>query len=90
MKTKTLITLILTSILASSVYAQSSKRAKEQLGVQLGTDFEFNPLNINGKYQSPTEGLVVVENEKLIGDILDYRKSYNDRIQNTKRNEAQK
>lgn len=88
MKSLIILSLLICGI--QTVNAQPKSRAEKQLGVKLGTDFKFNPLSVNGKYQSPTEGLVVVENEKLIGDILDYRKSYKDRIAATKKYEVQK
>ena len=85
---KTLILLLISSVFIAPCYAKTKTRAEEQLGVKLGTSFKFDPLSVNGKYQSPTEGLVVVENEKLIGDILDYRSNFNDRIKSTQRNEV--
>lgn len=90
MKKSITIIFILSTLTASLSSAAPKSRAAKQLGVKLGTEFEFNPLTINGKYQSASEGLVVVENEKLIGDILDYRKTYKDRLEYSSRNEVQK
>lgn len=91
---RALVLLLIIAVGASQMsYAKdkpAKSRAAEQLGVKLGTDFQFNPLSVGGKYQSPSEGLVVVENEKMIGDILDYRRSYSDRIEKTRRTEARK
>ncbi len=51
---------------------------------KLSTEHKFDELSVRGRYQSGFEGVVTVENEKKINDLLDYRTNYNDRINNSR------
>lgn len=50
-----------------------------------GTSFEFSEANIKGRYNTSGEGLSVVEDEKLIDDLLKIRKDFKDRVKNNLR-----
>ena len=70
---------ILTVFEASIAFGKStSKKVKTQ---KLSTDLHFDDLSVKGRYQVPGEGLVVVEDEKLVDDLLGYRTHFKDRIQ---------
>lgn len=64
--------------------AKPTKSTMEATGAKLSTDFKLDGHMVRGKYQSPTQGLVTVENEKGIDDLLDYRKNFDDRIRRSK------
>ena len=50
------------------------------LGAKPTTEHNFSELAVQGRYQSAFEARAIVENEKSIDDLLDYRKSYSDRL----------
>lgn len=78
--------LALTSFAAAEASAKKKSKNKDvsRLGEKLGTEHNFNELSVRGRYQSGFEGVAIVENEKGIEDLLDYRTNYNDRIQTSK------
>lgn len=80
-----LIMLLLITSISSVVLAKSKKERLQNIGANLSTSHSFNGLNVNGRYQSAFEGLATVENEKPILDILDYPKTYKDRITTSKK-----
>ncbi len=47
---------------------------------KLGTDFVFDDSLMSGRYQFATEGVVTVENEKGIVDLLGVRQHFKDRL----------
>lgn len=49
----------------------------------LSTDMTFNDLNLTGKRQSPFGSQVTVEDEKGIPSLVDYRKNFKDRAEQT-------
>lgn len=67
---------------------QRLKRADpgQKVGVikqNLSTDMSFNDMNLTGKRQSPFGSQVVVEDEKGIPSLVDYRKNFKDRAEAT-------
>jgi hypothetical protein len=52
----------------------------------VGTDFRFDDLTVHGQYQSANEGLVTVENDKDLNNLLDYRTDYKDRLKASRLN----
>lgn len=59
---------------------------EQKVGVikqNLSTDMTFDDLNLTGKRQSPFGADVVVEDEKGIPSLVDYRKNYKDRAEAT-------
>lgn len=67
---------------------QMLKRAApdQKVGVikqNLSTDMSFGDMNLTGKRQSPFGSQVVVEDEKGIPSLVDYRKNFKDRAEAT-------
>lgn len=60
--------------------AKMKNRPESRLGAKLGTDFQFDEMSVRGRYQSAYEGVARVEDEKLLEDLLDYRRDYKDRL----------
>jgi hypothetical protein len=46
---------------------------------QLGTNFSFEAASVRGKYQSAGQGIAMVEDEKVLDDLLGLRRSFKDR-----------
>lgn len=44
------------------------------------TEHNFSDLVINGKYQYPDEALVKVDDDKVLSDLIGYRKNCKDRL----------
>ncbi len=44
------------------------------------TEHNFSDLLINGKYQYPDEALIKVDDDKLLTDLIGYRKDFKDRL----------
>ena len=84
--------LILSTTLVHADTKKDSKKAlksaatKNALTPEIGTDFKFDGMTVRGQYQSANEGLVTVENEKQLTDLLDYRTDYKDRLANSRLN----
>ena len=78
--------LILIVCLSASpaLFAKNKKQQLQNIGARLSTDHSFSGLDVNGRYKS-IHGLHAVENEKPILDILDYPKTYSDRIKASKK-----
>jgi hypothetical protein len=82
---------ILTLTLGLNVYAQakSSKTIKQKkvtknvtsksIDGQLGTSFSFDAASVRGKYQTAGQGIAMVEDEKVLDDLLGLRRSFRDR-----------
>jgi hypothetical protein len=49
----------------------------------LSTDLRFDDLSVKGKRQTPLGLQVVVEAEKDVPSLVDFRKNYKDRAQNS-------
>ena len=49
----------------------------------LSTDMRFDDLSVKGKRQTPLGLQVVVEAEKDVPSLVDFRKNYKDRAQNS-------
>ena len=47
---------------------------------KLGTDFSFNASTIRGKYHYATEGMITVEDDKKLIDLLGVRQHFKDRL----------
>jgi len=60
------------------------KKPAMQTGAKLSTDMHFDELGVHGRYQSGDEGYAVVEDEKALDDLLDYRKDYKDRLKKSR------
>jgi maltose-binding protein MalE len=75
---------------ASTHVSTSAKKstAAEVSGekANVGTDFKFDDLTVHGQYQSANEGLVTVENDKELKNLLDYRTDYKDRLKSSRLN----
>ncbi len=88
------LSIILAIGVASVSYAGSQpKRTKKPItaanaatATDVGTDFKFDGMTVRGQYQSANEGLVTVENEKELSNLLDYRTDYKDRLKNSRLN----
>ena len=46
---------------------------------QLGTAFSFEAASVLGKYQTAGQGIAMVEDEKVLDDLLGLRRSFKDR-----------
>lgn len=46
---------------------------------QLGTTFSFEAASVRGKYQTAGQGIAMVEDEKVLDDLLGLRRSFKDR-----------
>ena len=44
------------------------------------TEHNFSDLVINGRYQYPDEALVKVDDDKVLSDLIGYRKNCKDRL----------
>lgn len=58
----------------------SAKKKMARRGSTLQTDVKFDDSVLHGKYQSPGEALMKVENEKGLNDLLGVRKHFKDRL----------
>jgi hypothetical protein len=58
---------------------QKSKKAKKAQGNNLQKTLTFNEHLVRGKHQVPGEGLVTVENEKPVFNLLSIRTDFKDR-----------
>ena len=82
---------ILTLTLGLNGYAQakSTKNTKNKTVTknvtpkatdgQLGTSFSFDAASVRGKYQTAGQGIAMVEDEKVLDDLLGLRRSFKDR-----------
>ncbi|MEK6556028.1 MAG: hypothetical protein AABZ31_12355 [Bdellovibrionota bacterium] len=73
---------------AQKTTKKSSKRGQVVMkpGVikqNLSTDMRFDDLSVKGKRQTPLGLQVVVEAEKDVPSLVDFRKNYKDRAQNS-------
>lgn len=59
--------------LADSAGTKGSKQ-------EVKTEHNFSDLLINGKYQYPDEALIKVDDDKLLTDLIGYRKNFKDRL----------
>lgn len=70
--------------LVISIDARAGERNKaaesKQPKANLKTEHNFSDLMINGKYQYPDEALVKVDDDKLLTDLIGYRKNFKDRL----------
>ena len=48
---------------------------------QLGTSFSFDAASVRGKYQTAGQGIALVEDEKVLDDLLGLRRQFKDREQ---------
>jgi hypothetical protein len=48
---------------------------------QLGTSFSFDAASVRGKYQMAGQGIALVEDEKVLDDLLGLRRQFKDREQ---------
>lgn len=83
--------LVLTLGLNTLAQAKSSKSKKQSTAQvtkkvtqraqdsQLGTNFSFEAASVRGKYQTAGQGIAMVEDEKVLDDLLGLRRSFKDR-----------
>ena len=66
----------------SPVFAAPAPAAPATKGPKIAvkTEHNFSDLLINGKYQYPDEALVKVDDDKLLTDLIGYRKNFKDRL----------
>ena len=88
---KNIIAMILI-LIGSVAFAQSARWHKRKKHARLirtinhqakpsvGTDFYFNAVTVRGHYESPDGSIVTVEDDKKLGDLLDYRTNYKNRL----------
>lgn len=69
---------------AGSKSSSMVKKPPMQTGAKLSTDMHFDELGVHGRYQSGDEGYAIVEDEKALDDLLDYRKDYKDRLKKSR------
>lgn len=73
--------IILLSGLSTFADAKPRKnQGKVPEGVNLQTDINFSGSTLRGKYQTPTEALAKVEQEKSLSDLLMPRMHFKDRL----------
>lgn len=68
---------------AKKTYAENDGLAKPHpvgTGANLQTDISFSDNTLHGRYQTPDEASVKVENEKVLGDLLAVRTNFKDRL----------
>ncbi len=74
----------------SGAHSQSKKHKKHETVMtkkgtstskdgQLGTNFSFDSASVRGKYQMAGQGIAMVEDEKVLDDLLGLRRSFKDR-----------
>lgn len=68
--------LVITLIFTSVAFAKEKKSVPKDVG----TEFKFNGLNVNGRYNMPSESLIKVEDEKAINNLIFIRTHFRDRI----------
>jgi hypothetical protein len=84
--------IILTAALPALAATNTAKKASQTSAsiagekINVGTDFKFDDLTVHGQYQSANEGLVTVENDKELSNLLDYRTEYKDRLKASRLN----
>ncbi len=85
-------TLILTLLVAAYIsfpleakskrpVASNKSSAARHPEAKLETDIRFNSTTVHGRYQSATEALVKVDNEKIHSPLLGLRPHFKDRIE---------
>ncbi|MCM2282077.1 MAG: hypothetical protein NDI61_09550 [Bdellovibrionaceae bacterium] len=60
--------------------AASTQSPAPQTTQSLGTDHVFSDARVRGRYQYADDGVVTVENEKELIDLLGVRKHFKDRL----------
>ena len=72
--------------LAKGKHLKKSNKAKVTKSVskkdpksQLGTSFSFDAASVRGKYQMAGQGIALVEDEKVLDDLLGLRRQFRDR-----------
>jgi hypothetical protein len=66
---------------ASAPKAGQVRKSEVASGAKLSTDISFNDSTLHGRYQTPDEASVKVENEKVLRDLLAVRTNFKDRLQ---------
>ena len=66
----------LSPALAATLAVAKTKGPKQEIK----TEHNFSDLLINGKYQYPDEALIKVDDDKLLTDLIGYRKNFKDRL----------
>lgn len=59
--------------------AMTKKGTPSHKQSQLGTSFSFDTASVRGKYQTAGQGIAIVEDEKVLEDLLGLRRSFKDR-----------
>ncbi len=80
--------LLMALVLLMNVVALAATPAPQTKGnlstkgpkLDVKTEHNFSDLLINGKYQYPDEALVKVDDDKMLTDLIGYRKNFKDRL----------
>ena len=67
------------SVKSSKHKAVTKNVTSQRKDGQLGTSFSFDAASVRGKYQTAGQGIAMVEDEKVLDDLLGLRKSFKDR-----------
>lgn len=70
--------LILSLTVSASVFAASKKAKKAK--DRVSTDVSFEGQTVHGRYQSADEAVAIVEDDKVLNDLLDVRTHFKDRL----------
>jgi hypothetical protein len=63
----------------ATVKQPANKKLTKPAGRKLEKNISFNDRVVNGKHQVPGEGLITVENEKPLINLLSLRSDFKDR-----------
>ena len=75
---KNVFVVLLCFLMLPVAHAFSAPKKGPKLDVK--TEHNFSDMLINGKYQYPDESLVKVDDDKLLTDLIGYRKNFKDRL----------
>jgi len=84
---KSILTFVLVLTIGTSIEAANKKRSAKKSaprvapGAQLKTDHSFTAATVQGRYRMPSEGMITVEDEKSVVDLLGMRLNFQDRLQ---------
>lgn len=68
--------IFITLLFGFSAEAGLLKKSKKDVN----TEFNFNGMNVKGRYNMPSESLIRVEDDKSINNLIFIRSNFRDRI----------
>lgn len=77
---KLLVGLVMAAVVAPLISVAATQANTKGPKLDVKTEHNFSDLLINGKYQYPDEALVKVDDDKLLTDLIGYRKNFKDRL----------